>query len=111
GAALPHFVDALDSTSLRGKKFGVLVAHFGNEADDAEARTVVRAALDKIKARGAEVVDITIPELDGIIGGAGVIDFELKPDLLDYLAKVPNAPVKSLAELLDRGLMHTALEG
>src|SRR5262245_44592878 len=45
GATLPRFVDALDSTSLRGKKLGVLVAHFGNEADDAEARTVIRAAL------------------------------------------------------------------
>ena len=111
GATLPRFVESLDSTSLKGKKLGVLVAHFGNEADDAEGRTVVRAALDKMKARGAEVVDITIPDLDGIIGGAGVIDFELKPDLMDYLAKVPNAPVKSLGEMLDKGLVHIQLEG
>ncbi|HEY9225183.1 MAG TPA: amidase family protein, partial [Gemmatimonadaceae bacterium] len=110
GVSLPHFVDALDSTALRGKRFGVLVAHFGNEADDAEGTRVVRAALDKMKARGAEVVDITIPELDGVIASAGVIDFELKPDLMDFLATVPNAPVKSLSEILERGLMHTALE-
>src|SRR5262245_58436552 len=110
GKQLPKFVDALDSTSLRGKRLGVLTAHFGNEADDAEGTRVVRAAIDKMKARGAEVVDITIPDLDAVIGAAGVIDFELKPDLTDFLATVPNAPVKSLGEILDRGLEHTQLE-
>lgn len=107
---LPRFVDALDTAALRGKRLGVLTAHFGNEADDAEGTRVVRAALDKMKAQGAEVVDITIPTLDSIIGGAGVIDYELKPDLLGFLAGVPDAPVKSLAEIIDRGLLHTQLE-
>lgn len=110
GVPLPRFVASLDSTSLRGKRIGVLTAHVGTELDDAEGTRVVRAALDKMKARGAEIVDIAIPELDGIIGGAGVIDYELKPDLLEYLAAVPGAPVKSLTELLDRGLFHTQLE-
>jgi Asp-tRNA(Asn)/Glu-tRNA(Gln) amidotransferase A subunit family amidase len=110
GRALPRFVDALDSTSLRGKRLGVLVAHFGNETDDQEGTRVVRAALDKMRARGAEVVDVTIPTLDAVINAAGVIDFEFKPDLVDYLAAIPGAPVRSLAEILDRGLIHTALD-
>jgi len=108
--AVPKFVAALDSTSLRGKRLGVLVAHFGTETDDQEGARVVRAAIEKMKARGAEIVDVTIPGLDSIINAAGVIDFELKPDLQDFLAKVPNAPVKSLAEILDRGLIHVALD-
>jgi Asp-tRNA(Asn)/Glu-tRNA(Gln) amidotransferase A subunit family amidase len=107
---LPRFVDALDSTALRGKRLGVLTAHFGNEADDAEGTRVARAAIDKMKARGAEVVEIAIAPLDTLIAGAGVIDFELKPDLMDFLATVPNAPVKSLAEIIDRGLLHTQLD-
>ena len=45
-----------------------------------------------------------------MINRAGVIDYEFKFDLIDYLAGVPNAPVKSLAEILDRGLYHVALE-
>jgi len=108
--AVPKFVAALDSTSLRGKRLGVLVAHFGTETDDQEGARVVRAAIEGMKARGAEIVDVTIPGLDSIINAAGVIDFELKPDLQDFLAKVPNAPVKSLAEILDRGLIHVALD-
>jgi Asp-tRNA(Asn)/Glu-tRNA(Gln) amidotransferase A subunit family amidase len=110
GRSTPRFVASLDTTALRGKRLGVLVAHFGTEADDQEGTRVVRAALDKIKARGAEVVDVTIPGLDSVINAAGVIDYELKPDLIDYLAKIPGAPVKSLAEILDAGLVHSALD-
>jgi Asp-tRNA(Asn)/Glu-tRNA(Gln) amidotransferase A subunit family amidase len=110
GHPLPRFVASLDSTALKGARLGVLVAHFGTEAEDAEATRVVRAALDKIKARGVEVVDISIPALDTLIARAGVIDFELKPDLLDYLATIPVAPVNSLKEILDSGLYLTALD-
>ena len=110
GRSTPKFMEALDSTALRGKRLGVLVAHFGTEADDQEGTRVVRAALEKMKSRGADVVDVTIPGLDAVINAAGVIDFELKPDLMDYLAKIPGAPVKSLAEILDAGLVHTALD-
>jgi hypothetical protein len=110
GRSVPRFVDALDTAALRGKRLGVLVAHFGTEADDQEGTRIVRAALEKMKARGAEVVDVTIPGLDAVINAAGVIDYELKPDLMDYLAKIPNAPVKSLAEILDHELVHTSLE-
>jgi amidase len=107
---IARFVDALDTTSLRGARLGVLVAHFGTEPDDQEATRIVRAALDKMKARGAEVVDVTIPTLDSVIGRAGVIDYEFKYDFIDYLAAIPNAPVKSLSEILDRGLYDVALE-
>jgi amidase len=111
GQTLPRFVASLDSTSLKGKRIGVLVAHLGNEADDAEGTRVFRAAMDKLKARGAEVVDIAIAPLDSLINRAGVIPFELKPDLQDYLATIPNAPVKSLTEIVNAGLMHVQLEG
>jgi amidase len=111
GQALPRFVASLDSTSLKGKRIGVLVAHLGNEADDAEGTRVYRAAMDKLKARGAEVVDIAIAPLDTLINRAGVIPYELKPDLQDYLATIPNAPVKSLTEIVNGALMHVQLEG
>jgi amidase len=70
----------------------------------------VRAALEKMKARGAEIVDVSIPGLDSVINRAGVIDFEFKYDLIDYLATIPNAPIKSLGEILDRGLYDVALD-
>ena len=110
GRVLPTFVASLDTTSLRGARFGVLTAHFGTEADDQEGARIVRAALEKMKARGAEIVDVAIPTLDSVINGAGVIDYELKYDLIDFLGRIPNPPVKSLGEILDRGLYDVALE-
>jgi Asp-tRNA(Asn)/Glu-tRNA(Gln) amidotransferase A subunit family amidase len=104
------FVAALDSTSLRGARFGVFTEHFGTDADDQEATRVVRSALASMKARGAEVIDVAIPGLDSVINRAGVIDYEFKYDLIDYLAANPNAPIKSLSEILDRGLYDIALE-
>jgi Asp-tRNA(Asn)/Glu-tRNA(Gln) amidotransferase A subunit family amidase len=111
GRDLPHFVAALDTASLRGARFGVLTAEFGTESDDQEAGRVVRAAIDKMKARGAEVVNVDIPNLDSLAGRAGVINFEFKYDLIDYLARTPGAPVKSIAEIMDLALYHASLEG
>ncbi|MES2176296.1 MAG: amidase family protein [Gemmatimonadota bacterium] len=110
GKPLPRFVASLDSASLRGARLAVLTAHFGTEADDQEGARVVRAALERMKARGAVVTDVVIPSLDSLIGAAGVIDYEFKFDLRDFLATIPSAPVKSLTEILERGLYHTALD-
>jgi Asp-tRNA(Asn)/Glu-tRNA(Gln) amidotransferase A subunit family amidase len=107
---LPRFVSALDTTSLHGARIGVFTEYFGTESDDQEAARIVRAALDKMKARGATLVNVTIPGLDSVAGQAGVINYEFKYDLIDYLAKIPNAPVKSLGEALDNGLYDVALD-
>ena len=41
---------------------------------------------------------------------ASVINDEFKFDLAAYLARHPNAPVKSLGEIIERGLHHEALD-
>jgi hypothetical protein len=110
GRSTPRFITALDSTALRGTRLGVLTSYFGTETDDAEGARVVRAAVERMKARGAEIIEITIPGLDTLVSRAGVIDYEFKYDLIDYLAKVPGAPVRSLKEIIDQGLLHSALD-
>jgi amidase len=108
--SLPHFVDALDTTSLRGKRFAVLTSYFGEDADDQEGARVVRAAIDKMKARGAVAVDVAIPGLDSIVNRASVINYEFKYDLIDFLARVPGTHVAGLSDILERGLYDVALE-
>lgn len=110
GKPLPRFVSALDTASLRGVRFAALTSYFGEEADDQEGARVVRAALERMKARGAEIVDVVIPGLDSIVNRASVIDYEFKYDLMDFLAKVPGAHVTGLTEILDRGLYDAALD-
>jgi amidase len=106
----PRFVNSLDTTSLRGARIGVFTEYFGTEADDQEGTQIIRAALHKMTARGATLIDVMIPSLDSVSSRASVINFEFKYDLIDYLAKVPNAPIKSLGEALDNGLYDIALE-
>ena len=110
GQTVPRFVNALDTASLRGARIGIFTEYFGTDADDQEATRIVRAALDKMKARGATLVDVTIPGLDSVSSRASVINFEFKYDLIDYLARIPNAPVKSLGEALNDGLYDVALD-
>ena len=108
GANPASFVGALDSLSVRGKRFGVFTEYFGTEADDAEGTRVIRAALDKLKARGAEIIDVKVPGLDSVAGRAGVIPYEFKYDLLDFLTTTRGATVKSLGEALEAGLYDVA---
>ena len=50
--------------------------------------------LQLISDEGAEVVDVTIPDLDSLLAGSGVSPLEFKWDLMDYLAKSPGAPMR-----------------
>jgi len=103
------YVAALEGATLRGVRLGVLRALFGNAEADAEFAGLVRGALERMRAAGAEVVEVEIPDLSDLQRGSSVIDYEFKFDLADYLAAAPAPPVRSLGEILERGLHHAAL--
>ncbi|MEX2152077.1 MAG: amidase family protein [Gemmatimonadaceae bacterium] len=108
GRALPRFTDSLSKSALRGARLGVLTHYFADT--DEEIRDTVRAAIAAMKALGAEVVDVRIPGFDSLLAGSGVIPFEMKFDIDDYLAKHAGAPIRSFTEMLERGSYHEALE-
>jgi amidase len=88
----------------------VLRSLWGSAPEDEEVAVVLRRALDAMKSQGAEVVDIAVPGLDDLLRDSSVIADEFKFDLMAYLAKQPNAPVKSLGDVIERGLHHEALD-
>ena len=102
--------DALSDDGLKGVRIGVLKQLFGSAPEDEEAGRIVRSALEAMKTAGAEVVDLAIAGLEEQMQGSSVINAEFKFDLLDYLARVPNAPVRSLGEILESGRYHAALD-
>jgi len=102
--------DALAADGLKGARIGVLRTLWGTAPEDDEVAGIVRKALDGFKAQGAEVIDISVPGLDDLLRDSSVIGDEFKFDLAAYLAKIPSAPVKSLGEILDRGLNHAELD-
>ena len=107
--ALPSFVDALDANALRDARIGILEEYFGEAPEDADARGVVRDALERMVELGADTVTVEIADLDSLVSGSSVIGHELKWDLMDYLAGVRGAPVDSLGDMLALGLIHEVL--
>lgn len=105
---VPRFVDALTPGALRGARLGVLRNYLADTDDD--VARVIRAAIDSMKAGGAEAVDVTIPDLDSLLAGSRAVDMETKFDLLDYLARNRAAPVHSLSEIIAQGLYHASLD-
>lgn len=106
----PSYRSFLDPNGLKGARIGVLGALFGAGRDEEEVSTVVRKALDGMKNQGAELVDVSIADLETLMRDASVIDHEFKFDLADYLAKQPDAPVRSLEEIIEKGLYHVQLD-
>lgn len=102
--------DALTPGGLKGARIGVLRAFFGTAPEDDEVGNLVRKALDGMKAQGADIVEIIVPGLDDLLRDSSVIGDEFKFDLAAYLARQPNAPVKSLGEIIERGLHHEQLD-
>ncbi|MDO8678062.1 MAG: amidase family protein [Acidobacteriota bacterium] len=102
--------DSLKADGLKGARIGTLRSLFGTAPEDDEVAGIVRKALDGLKAQGAEVVEITVPGLDDLLRDSSLINDEFKFDLAAYLAKQPNAPVKTLGEIIDRGLHHAQLD-
>ena len=109
GRELPSFVSALNPSALSGARIGILESYFGEGGVEAPAANIVRQAIEKMVELGADTITIEIPNLQNLISGSGVIGHEFKWDLIDYLAAVPDAPVSSLEEMLELGLIHEAL--
>ncbi len=102
--------EGLSRAGLTGARIGVLRALFGTQPEDQDVSAIVQKALDAIKAQGAEVIDIAVPGLDELLRDSSVINDEFKFVLAAYLNGHPGAPVKSLGEIIERGLHHAALD-
>lgn len=104
GRPVPRFVEALDSASLKGARFGAVTQFFGTGDNQDEVTKIVRAALARIAQAGGEVIEVPMPDLEQLSLAASVITFEFRDDLNRYLASVPTAPVRTLGDILARGL-------
>ena len=104
------YTEFLDATSLEGARFGVVMALMGSGRAEQPVRDVIEAAIETMKERGAEVVEIEEPDLTEILQGASVIGQEFKFDFNAYLDQTPDAPVASLAEMIDLGLYHEVID-
>ena len=108
GRTLPRFTDSLSATALRGARIGLLMNYMTDI--DSEVADTIRAATRAMATAGATIVEVNIPGFEPLLANSSVIPHEFKFDLMDYLATHSTAGVRSLREILDRGLYHDALK-
>jgi amidase len=104
------FRQSLKADALTGLRIGVVKNLFGASADDEEVNAVDKKALESMRRAGAVLVDLSLPGVEELIRGSSLIDAEFKFDLIDYFKRWPDAPVHSLAEILERGDYAVALD-
>ena len=105
----PGFLDKLDSESLDGLRIGRLTDYF--ERADNAVEGVIDEAVEQLSDAGVIVVDLEIPGMAERIARSGLIGHEFRNDLNQYLANFGSGEISSLAEIVDQGLYHEAVEG
>ncbi|MDH3732963.1 MAG: amidase family protein [Gemmatimonadota bacterium] len=110
GRALPRFMDSLDPQALSGARIGAFEAWLGESMAERPVTQVVRAALDAMVTAGADVMDVTIPDLDSLLARTGMIGLEFQTDFGAYVAATPGIPVSGLPEIVELGLHHEQMD-
>jgi Asp-tRNA(Asn)/Glu-tRNA(Gln) amidotransferase A subunit family amidase len=110
GRALPRFTDSLDPAALDGARIGAFTAWLEETTAAAPVTAVVQAALEAMRAEGAEVVSIEIPNLDSLLARTGLISLEFQTDFGAYLAGTPGTAVDDLIEIVEMGIHHEQMD-
>ena len=105
------FRDALDAGGLLGARLAVLDELLGDSGAERPVSTVIEAGAEAMAAAGAEIVDVGETDLRSFLEDASVIGLEFRRDFDAYLAATPDAPVRTLAELVELGLYHEIIAG
>ena len=102
------YTDFLDEDGLTGAKIGVVKELYGT---DEEIIAAMEQAIIDLEQLGAEVVEVTIPQLEQILAYPSLSSYEFKFQLNDYLASLgPNAPYTSLTDIISSKQYHPSLE-
>ena len=112
GRTPDSYVDGLDPDGLRGARIGVvrepMDAETDPESDDyRQVRRLVDRAVADLRRLGAEVVDpVEVPGLDEAQATYVRNSFETEEATDAYLAGLPEAPMRSLREILLAGRVN-----
>lgn len=108
-AAVPAFMDRLHSANLADLRIGKLQEYF--EGSDGAVSAAIEDALDWYEQQGAEIVDVEIPDMGDLIRRSGLIGYEFKPDINNYLDTFSLDDSLNLNFIVSQGLYHEAVDG
>jgi amidase len=106
------YVDAMDAKSMRGARLGVVRNVFADNDNPSGAAVnrVVEEALAKVKAAGANLIDVEIPDLDALIEETSFYMIHSRHDINSFLAARPTLPTGSLEEVKASGKYDHTLD-
>ncbi|MDN4171522.1 amidase family protein [Nocardioides sp. SOB77] len=91
------YTASIDDTALTGVRLGYI----------ASTNETYLAALDVLRAQGAELVEVTAP---ANTTAPGILTYEFRRDLNAYLSRLPaDAPMTSLADIIEYNSEHAAV--
>lgn len=106
------YADAMDKDGLKGARIGVLKEAFSSEEnpDCRQVNAVVRAAIAQMKAAGAEIVDISLPNLMEHVIDTSLYISHSRHDINQFLASRPALAYSSLDDIYKDGKYHPNLD-
>ena len=110
GNAPADYTTFLKKDGLRDVRIGVLRAMLGVGPENQQVNAVMAAAIAAMKKAGAVIVEVDAPALDAakLIEDNDVQKYEFRALINAYLSTIPNAPVKSLSEIIASEKFHKA---
>ena len=105
----PEFVKNLDTVRASDLRLGKIVSYFDNA--DGPTQAVTSEALNWYAEQGAEIVDVSIPNLPDLLFASRVIEHEFESDLNEYFEIFGSEEIDSLEKLFELGLFHEAIRG
>jgi amidase len=106
------YTQNLDRDGLKGARIGVLKEAFGSDADPdcAQVNAVVRSAMAEIKAAGAEIVDVSLPNLTDLMVETSLYITHSRHDINAFLSARPKLPYSSIDAIYKDGRYHKNLD-
>lgn len=107
GRRAESYTDSLDPDGLAGARIGLVLDLVGEEEVHRAVNAVVDDAVSAMERAGATVVPVRIPRFAELTRAIALSAFEFKIAFNRYLESLgPGAPVRSLAEFVERGEFH-----
>src|SRR5215472_154341 len=91
-------------------RIGLLKTMLGSRPEHQEVNASIAAAVAAMQNEGAIIVEVDDPALNAakLIAENDVQKYEFRALINAYLASIPNAPAKSLADIIASGKFHKA---
>lgn len=110
--ASSSYLAALDADALRGARVGLLLEALGRDDDPhaAPVNAVIRAACDALRAAGATVEQVRLPELTRHVVDTSMYVNCSRHAINSYLMARPELPLRSLQQVIEQRAYHPMLD-